>query len=341
MASTSPEAASARGLDARCHAAPSVSVVICAYSDRRWAALKDAVGSVANQVRPAAEIIVVIDNNAALLGQARTAFGERISLSANQGERGLSGARNTGTALATGEIVAFLDDDAAAQPGWLSELVGTYEDDGVVGTGGLVEPRWASTSPPRWLPPEFYWTVGCSYEGLPTSTAAIRNPIGANMSFRRSAILRVGGFRTGVGRLETLPLGCEETEMSVRIGSEFPRSRIVHVPSARVTHRVEAERTRPRYFLRRCWAEGISKAIVTRHVGQSAALATERQYALRTLPIGVLRGFRDGFRGDFSGFARAGAILAGLTMTSAGYAYGQLIRARGNPLATLGTDGAS
>lgn len=340
MASASPEVASARGRDSGCQSGASVSVVICAYSARRWEALNDAVASVLAQAPPATEIIVVIDHNAALLDNARGTFGEAVRVTANASERGLSGARNTGTSLAAGELIAFLDDDAAAQPGWLAELVAAYADDTVVGTGGMVEPRWV-TSPVRWLPAEFYWTVGCSYAGLPKGASAIRNPIGANMSFRRSAIMGVGGFRTGVGRTGTLPLGCEETEMSVRIGAEFPESRIVHVPSARVTHLVEAERGRPRYFISRCWAEGVSKAIVTRHVGRSAALASERQYALRTLPLGVLRGFVDGLRGDFGGFARAAAILGGLAITSAGYAYGQLIRARGNTLEPLGAEAAS
>jgi hypothetical protein len=72
---------------------------------------------------------------------------------------------------------------------------------------------------------------------------------------------------------------------------------------------------------------------VTNHVGPTAALASERLYTRRTLPIGVARGLRAGLRGDPSGFARAAAIIAGLAITTAGYAYGWLRRSSGGVLA--------
>lgn len=308
-----------------------VGVILCAYTTRRWDALVEAVQSVAEQTRSADEVILVIDHNPELLARARETF-TGTAVVANAGQRGLSGARNTGVSQAGSEIVAFLDDDARAQPNWLAELVAAYVDQRVVATGGVVEPRWEPGAAASWLPEEFYWTIGCSYRGLPTGPAQIRNPIGASMSFRRDAILIAGGFREGVGRLETQPLGCEETEMSVRVASAVPDALILHVPSARVDHLVEPERTRWRYFCSRCWSEGISKAVVTNHVGRSAALASERLYTRQTLPSGVLRGIRAGLRGEAAGFARATAIIAGLTITAAGYVYGWLRRSSGEVL---------
>jgi hypothetical protein len=58
--------------------------------------------------------------------------------------------------------------------------------------------------------------------------------------------------------------------------------------------------------------------------GREAALASERSYVTRTLPGGVLRGLRDGLRGDVAGLLRASAIATGLTMTVAGYLRGRL-----------------
>jgi GT2 family glycosyltransferase len=304
-----------------------VSVVICAYSSARWPALVDAVESVRRQTPRPEQTIVVIDHNPELLERAREAFAD-VLVVPNAGRRGLSGARNTGVSFARAQVVAFLDDDARAHAGWLSELLGAYRDPDVLGSGGLVAPLWRGGAPPRWLPEEFYWTVGCSYRGLAGPGSAIRNPIGASMSFRRDAIMRAGGFREGVGRVVAVPLGCEETELSVRIARAHPESRIVHVTTARVDHLVEADRVRWRYFLARCWAEGRSKAIVARHVGPGAGLASERTYVLRTLPSGALTHIRAGAGGDLFGFARAAAIVAGLSVTVAGYLWGRALRVR-------------
>jgi GT2 family glycosyltransferase len=281
---------------------------------------------VLTQEPPPLETIVVIDHNPALLDRVRAAFPQVVAL-ANADLQGLSGARNTGIAHARGDVVAFLDDDAVARPGWLAALTRAYADPAVVGTGGVVAPRWR-TARPGWLPDEFLWVVGCTYRGVPEQATEIRNPIGANMSLRREACLAVGGFANGLGRVGRVPLGCEETEIAIRLRQADARAIVLQVPEARVLHEVVAERTRWRYFVARCWSEGLSKATVSGLVGSEAALAAERSYATRTLPAGVLRGLRDAASGDRDGLRRAGAIVAGLAVTAAGYARGRISAAR-------------
>jgi hypothetical protein len=70
------------------------------------------------------------------------------------------------------------------------------------------------------------------------------------------------------------------------------------------------------YFRARCRAEGVSKARVARTVGRSAALSAEKLYMRRVLPAGIARNIRDGLAGDMAGFARAGAIATGLSITA-------------------------
>src|SRR5919106_5360944 len=95
----------------------SISVVVCCFTLDRWNDLTAAVRSLRDQSRRPFEVVVVVDNNAALSARARRELpGVRVIDSA--GERGLSAARNTGVAAARGEIVAFLDDDAVAAPDW-------------------------------------------------------------------------------------------------------------------------------------------------------------------------------------------------------------------------------
>jgi cellulose synthase/poly-beta-1,6-N-acetylglucosamine synthase-like glycosyltransferase len=305
---------------------PTVSVVVCAYTMARWELLGRAMGSVRSQTSPALEILLVVDHCPELLVRAGE-LGEGVRVFANVEAVGLSGARNTGVASARGEVVAFLDDDAAAAPDWLEHLVRPYRDPHVVGVGGHVVAEWEGGKP-VWFPPEFNWVVGCSYVGQPTVISAVRNPIGANMSFRRDAMVAVGGFSAGVGRVGARPMGCEETELSIRVARRDPTSSIVLEPRAVVRHHVPGDRSRWGYFLRRCWAEGLSKASVSRLTDPRSALSSERSYALRTLPRGAARGMADAVRRRESGGAgRALAIGAGLTVTTAGYAVGRAGRA--------------
>jgi GT2 family glycosyltransferase len=304
-------------------ASESISVVICAYADERWDDLLSAIDSVADQRVAARETIVVIDHNDALLRRLRPARPHVIALSSS-GVRGLSGARNTGVGAARGSVVAFLDDDARADRGWLERLLAPYDDPSVVGVGGRVDADWPQGRP-RWFPREFDWVVGCSYDGLPDQPQPVRNMIGANMSLRRSAFDVVGGFRDGIGRVGKRPLGCEETELCIRACQRLPTATILFEPRASVAHRVTRDRASWRYYCSRCYAEGLSKAAIASSVGTSDSLSSERAHVLRTLPRGIIRGLADALRlGDAGGLARAAAIVGGLALTVAGYVRGRL-----------------
>ncbi len=303
---------------------PTTSVVICCYTMRRWAEVQAAVESVLQQTLPADQLLLVVDHCTELEELAGRAFrGARVQVLANAEKQGLSGARNTGIAHSTGDVVLFLDDDAVAEPGWLAEHARHYHAADVMGVGGLVLAHWES-EPPRWFPDEFGWVVGCSYEGLPTGTAEIRNPIGANMSFRRSVLEAVGGFAHTLGRVGVTPRGCEETELSIRAARAFPGSRILHEPRAVVRHLVPAHRARWAYFRRRCWSEGLSKADVSRLSDPRSALASERSYVTRTLASAVRRNLgQAGRQRELAPLGRSLSICAGLLITTAGYVRGR------------------
>jgi len=89
-----------------------------------------------------------------------------------------------------------------------------------------------------------------------------------------------------------------------------------------IWHRVSDTRSRFRYFRSRCYAEGLSKALVTRSVGATKGLSEERAYTWGALRVGVARGLAEARRGDTAGLRRAAAIVTGLTWTVAGYGVG-------------------
>ena len=102
---------------------------------------------------------------------------------------------------------------------------------------------------------------------------------------------------------------------------------ILHEPASKVVHHVTKQRASLGYFVRRCWAEGISKAEVARRVGRSRALSTERQYC-----PGVAQrdrtGFHDSVTGDPWGAGRSLMIILGLATTAAGYCVGPYMALR-------------
>ncbi len=278
-----------------------------------------AVASVQAQQSAPSEIILVVDHNPELLARLVEAL-PGVRVVPNTCERGSSGARNTGVALATGEIVAFLDDDAAAQPGWLAALTAHYADPDVMGVGGRTTPDWA-TKRPRWWPAEFDWVIGCAYTGR--EPGVVRNLHGGNDSFRRDVFETADSRRKSRGRHMTdgrSPVrrqnsasalarsgldGCSCTTTARSSSIEYPR-----------------HGRRFSYFTSRCYSEGLSKALVTTSVGLHDGLKTEGRYTAVTLPAGVLRGLGRAARGDLAALLPAAAIIAGLMCTAAGYLVG-------------------
>jgi glucosyl-dolichyl phosphate glucuronosyltransferase len=299
-----------------------VTVVICAYTIERWELLSKAVASCVDQTLVPHEIVVVIDHNDELFERASRELSAARVIE-NRSTKGLSGARNTGVAATTGDVIAFLDDDARAEPDWLAELCEPLKDDDVAGVGGWIVPEWL-TLQAKWFPRTYYWILGCSYAGLPETGATLRNPIGANMVLRRDVFDAVGGFTSGIGRIGKVPLGCEETELCIRYTSAHPDERFVLTHDAVVHHAVPAARLSWRYFWSRCWAEGLSKAAVSSLVGSKDGLSSERRHLLRAMPSEVGRSMRELPRHPRGASKRIALIVVGGVIAAAGLARGRL-----------------
>src|SRR5699024_10370127 len=185
--------------------AMTISAVVCTHADARFPLLLDAVDSLRGQTRPPEEIVVVVDGNPGLFARVAEEC-PGVTVIAHGRAAGLSGPRNAGTAAASGDVVAYLDDDAVAEPDWLTMLARHFADPAVLGAGGSAAPRWESGRP-GWWPVEFDWVVWCGYRGLPSRLAPVRNLMGCNMTLRREAAVAAGGFDTGLGRTEGTAAG--------------------------------------------------------------------------------------------------------------------------------------
>lgn len=295
----------------------SCSVVIAAFEERRLPLLARAIASALSQGADV-EVVVAIDNDLRLYRRARRLF-PRVRVVLNDGPRGASATRNAGARTATGDILAFLDDDAEATPGWLQRLTAPlYADPSVVGVGGWVEPDWAGRRP-VWFPMELGWVVGASYTGQPSLPGEVRNGWSENMAVRAADFWGAGGFREGFGKVDDASRP-EDTELCLRMTALRPGGRWWIEPAAVVLHYVSHDRATLRFVWRRCRAEGAGKAELARIAGAGAGLTTERDYAVKVLSRGVLTGCLDPLRGRIAGPLRAGVILLGLLSAVIGFA---------------------
>jgi glycosyltransferase involved in cell wall biosynthesis len=305
----------------------SISVVVCTATQERLPLLQKCVDSLLAGGRCPDEILVVVDQNPLLAAELDGSLPARARLLRTE-RQGNSEARNVGIRAATSDVVAFVDDDAAVEPGWLTSLMEPFEQsDGVLGAGGPVVPAWGADR--GWLPDELLWVVGCTYRGHREDPGPIRNPIGCNMAFRRRELAEMGGFATEFGKRGNALVICDETEIGLRIERAYGPDRIRYVPAARVRHYVPAARLGWKVLVRRCLAEGLSKGRLQR-IYRGAAVRAERGYVRRLLIDAVPRLLASGVRRrDRRALQGAVAILASLCITGAAFVAGALRAGRG------------
>jgi glucosyl-dolichyl phosphate glucuronosyltransferase len=292
-----------------------VSVVIPSHSLKRWPLLRNAVESVRAQSPRPAEMVVVVDYNEELYQLARREL-TGVTVLANRFARGVSGNRNTGAFHTTTPIVALLDDDARARPGWLASLLEPFDDATVVGTGAMAVADWES-SRPLWFPDELLWTVGGSFADAPVTSAQIRNVWALAMAVRRVPFEAVGGFHPEFAKIgeRSRP---EDTDLCLRM-SRAGGGRWIYVPGAVVDHVVPRERATMRYLISRCYDEGRGKVCMGRRHRGAVDLGPEWLYLRRTLPRAVGRGVAQTLTGHgLIGLARSASVLGAFAAAAIG-----------------------
>lgn len=298
------------------------SVVISTYAESRLAYALNAIDSVRRQNYRDHEVVLVVDHEGALVEEARRRATLPTRLVVNP-RPGMANARNFGLAQARGDVVVFLDDDAIAEPDWLARLLTHYRDDRVIGVGGRSVPEWEG-EPPRWLPEELYWVLGCTYRGHPSEGGDVRNLLGNNMSFRTSTLRALGGFTLGRARYWQITSGtAEETELCLRIRDVVPQARIIYEPHAMVRHLVPASRLRLGYLWQRALGEGVAKARLRRlHASNPAVLSHEVGYLRHLLFSFIPHTLRSrGAQSAHLAVAQISAVLFVIAATGTGYGW--------------------
>jgi len=237
-----------------------VSVVACEHTMERYADLQEVVESLLAQTHDDVEVVLVSDGNETVCANLRDDYGDREAVVVHCLEEnvGLLDARNAGAETASGEVVAFIDDDAIADEEWIERLVDVYESHDVPAVGGKMTPAWVAGKP-SFLPEEFYWLVGVTHRGFADGPGEVRNTFGSNISFRRDVFLDLGGFETNIGgRQGDANLQGGETELCARLEQTYGRG-VYYNPEAEVAHKVFEYRTEPKWLLDRAFWQGYSK----------------------------------------------------------------------------------
>jgi glycosyltransferase involved in cell wall biosynthesis len=223
---------------------PRASVVVCTYNGSRT--LEQCLRSLQELDYPDYEVIVVNDGSTDDTPKILDRFPEVKAI--HQPNRGLSAARNVGLHAATGEIVAYTDDDCFADPGWLAHLVDQLERTGASAVGG-----------PN-LTPEDGWLAACvaASPGQPThvleSDQVAEHVPGCNMAFRRDALLAINGFDPLYRRAGDDVDVCWRLQQSGRW--------ITFAPGAFVWHH---RRQGPRAYLKQQMGYGEAEAVLRFH----------------------------------------------------------------------------
>jgi cellulose synthase/poly-beta-1,6-N-acetylglucosamine synthase-like glycosyltransferase len=174
-------------------------------------------------------------------------------------QAGLSRARNRGVDEASCELIAFLDDDAAPAADWARRMAAPFRNPRIGCTGGACRPRFVAARP-RWLSERLLQFAGVTRIGSVAREArrSADYPFGANMCFRREALLEVNGFEEGLGRTGDRLLSGEESAVIDQLRRRGWR--VWLQPDAIVDHTVAPERCSSGYYWRRLWWQGVSRA---------------------------------------------------------------------------------
>ena len=244
---------------------PTVSVIV--VSNGRPDALQRCLLGLSQIDHPACEVIVVAD---AISWPAIAASGLGHAIKTVDFDRpNISAARNAGLAVAAGDVVAFIDDDAVPEPTWLSHLTAPFADETVTATGGFVRARNGIA---------FQWRARLAFQDAqttPIAVDAVRPTLiaagpgravkteGTNMAVRRQAMIAMGAFD------EAFAFYLDETDINLRLAAQ--RATTAIVPLAQVHHGfAPSVRRRADRVPRTLFEIGASLAVFLRKHGQTS-----------------------------------------------------------------------
>ena len=248
-----------------------LSIIICSYN--RASYISDALDSLYRQTAGlnAFEAIIVdnnsTDNTKEVFNQWRSSHSNGFFSYLTESKQGASFARNTGAAIAKGEWLCFMDDDAVATADYVKNIINHIElKPEAVGFGGRIIPKYIPDEP-KWMSYYVSSLVG-NFDYAPIACAFKKGkyPLESNMIVKKDIYEQIGGFNSDLpGVVGTLRIGGEGKELFFKILALGHT--IYYDPSICVNHVVEVKKLTSEYMYR--VASGIGRGEKTRTLGIS------------------------------------------------------------------------
>ena len=307
-----------------------LSIVVTSYTTDRLQDIYELLDSIQGQTYPNLEVVFVAERSQELRERVAS-YAEQRSLANtktvfNDGPGGLSASRNFGAREATGDIIAFADDDVVLFPDWAEQMVGAYVGgDSTIGVTGPGFPRWKDESQ-SWLPEELYWIISCTGFTGWNGVREVRSAWGMNMSFRREAFSfcsfseDFGQTKGGQAALKAGPFDDAEFSINLRLRTGKV---IVYNPNVRVWHKVYPYRLGFTFVRGQAYWQGYSKALYRKTYGEDRdTRSLVREYdLLRRILLGLLpRTFGEFFRSPAIAWKKLSITVNVLFHVALGYA---------------------
>ena len=219
--------------------------------------------------------VTVVDNNSTdgtrgVVESFQKRFGERIRY-CFESQQGRSHALNAGITTTNGDLVGIIDDDEEIDANWYTTAFEAFRDSELDFIGGPYVPRW-SMPPPEWMPSNYGSVVG-SVDGGDKEVPFDHNYpgilMGGNAIFRRSVLLKVGLYKTWLGRTDKGLLSGEDEELYGRLLASGAKG--MYLPNLKIYHYVVPERLTKKYFRSWCFWRGVSLGLLERTRKQDCA----------------------------------------------------------------------
>jgi glucosyl-dolichyl phosphate glucuronosyltransferase len=240
-----------------------ISVIVCTY--KRLDMLKIALESLVYQETDGKFLwdILVVDNDPDCSAKDLV---NKLSKSCPVSMRyivekniGLSHARNRGIEESTGGIIAFTDDDVAAAPRWLLEIFNTFSRTNADCVGGNTLVKWEG-NPMESVKECERDLVSLDWGEKEYRVFGKKLPSGCNIAFNRRVFDEGFCFPIELGRIGSLLLAGEETELFLLLQKEGKS--IWYSPKSIIHHRMTGDRLSEGYYIRRAYWDGLSWAII-------------------------------------------------------------------------------